>query len=70
MGIALALAGFILRRQYVRARQHGFIGPRHRRIHRAEQRARFHLALATHAIGALVCFAGAFLCLTGTLHGL
>lgn len=69
LAVALVLAGWFLRRQFVRARERGHIGSGHRRIVRAAQRTRFNLALASHALGALICFAAAFLCLTHSLHG-
>ena len=63
------LAGLFLRRQFVRARERGHLGSGVRRITRSDQRVQFDVALVSHALGALICFAAAFLCLTHSLHG-
>lgn len=68
LALALALAGWFLRRQFVRARQRGFVGSGRQRIDRTTQRTRFHLTLASHAVGALICFAAAFFCLTHAIR--
>jgi len=64
LGIALVIAGLLLRRQFMRARVRGYVGPRYRRIHRAREGVKFHLTLGSQAFGALVCLIGAYLCLT------
>ena len=69
LGIALIAAGLVLRHGVKRARQRGYVGPRHRRVHREVERLKFNLVLSSQFMGALICFAGAFLCLThGTIH--
>lgn len=68
LGGALLVAGLLFRYQFVRARRRGFVGPARRRVFREAQRTRFHLACVGHAVGALICFIGAFLCLTGSIH--
>jgi hypothetical protein len=67
LGIALILAGLLLRRGIVRALNRGYVGSRHRRIHRDPQRLKFTLALSSQAVGALICFIGAYLCISGAL---
>jgi hypothetical protein len=69
LALALVLAGWFLRRQFVRARQRGFVGSGRQRIDRTAHRTRFHLTLASHALGALICFAAAFFCLTHSIRG-
>lgn len=68
LALALAVAGWFFRRQFLRGRERGFVGSGRRRIDRATQRTRFHLTLASHALGALICFAAAFLCLTHAIR--
>ncbi len=68
LGFAFIIAGLLLRREFVRARERGYAGPRHRRIHRKEQRLKFQLAVGSHAFGALICFVGAYLCLFHSGH--
>jgi len=66
LGIAFVVAGLLLRRQFTRARTRGYIGPSYRRVHRASEPGKFLLAIGTQALGALVCFIGAYFCLTGS----
>jgi len=67
LGLALIAAGLLLRREIRRSHQRGYAGSRHRPPRRAKNRLKFYLALVSHAVGALVCFAAAYLCFTGTL---
>lgn len=68
LGAGLLVAALILRYQFTRARRRGYVGSRRRPITRERHRTRFHLTLTGHALGALICFIAAFLCLTGAIH--
>jgi hypothetical protein len=68
LGVLLIVGGWLLQRESRKARERGYVGPADRRIHRAEQKWRFRLALVSQAFGALICFLSAFLCLTAGLH--
>lgn len=67
LGIALILAGWLLRRGIVRAHRRGYVGSNGRRIHRDPERLKFFVALGSQALGALICFIGAYLCISGAL---
>ena len=67
LGIALILAGLLLRYRVKRARRRGYVGPRYRRIHRDVDPTKFRLALASQTAGSLICFVSALLCLTHLL---
>ena len=67
LGLSLIVAGFLLRRGVVKAHRLGYVGSSRRRIHRNAERFRFNMALGSQAIGALICFVGAFICLSHTI---
>ena len=67
LGVSLIVAGFLLRRGVVKARRLGYVGSSRRRIHRDSDRWRFNVALGSQTLGALICFAGAFICLSHTI---
>ena len=67
LGLALILAGLLLRHGIKRARRRGYVGPRYRRIHRDADRTKFNLAIGSQAIGALICFISAMLCFTHSI---
>ena len=45
LGVALLLAGLLLRHRIRRARRLGYVGPRYRRVHREVDRAKFNATL-------------------------
>ncbi len=67
LGLALLFAAWLLHRGIKRARHRGYVGPARRRVYRDEQRLQFRVALASQALGALICCLGAYLCLAGAL---
>lgn len=68
LGVTLVVATLLLHRGIKKARRRGYVGPRYRRIHRDADRLRFNLSVAGQVAGALICFIGALLCLSGMLH--
>ena len=64
LGVALIVAGLLLRHGMARAKRRGYVGPRYRRVHRDADRWKFNAALLTQGLGALICFVGALLCLS------
>ena len=70
VGLAFLLAAYLLRRGWRKARERGYVGPRHRRVFRAVDPTRFNVAVAGQIFGAIVCFVAAVLCFThGHSHG-
>lgn len=67
LGVALILAGLLLRHRIKRARRLGYVGPRYRRIHRDADRTKFNLAIAAQVAGTLICFISALLCFTHSI---
>jgi hypothetical protein len=67
LGLALILAGLLLRHRTKRARRLGYVGPRYRRIHRNVDRTKFNLAITAQVAGALICFISALLCFTHSI---